>query len=82
MIIPIARITVEDVLPMNRNKPPLAAFCAALVNWSVDISDNSWATSRNSRQARVAEDYYYSPPFQVGSRASRRRLPIAYHVWS
>jgi hypothetical protein len=56
-MMPMARIAVEEVLPMNRNKPPLPAFCAALINWSVDISDNSWATSRNSRQARVAEDY-------------------------
>ena len=72
MIMPIARITVEDALPMNRNKPPLAAFCAALVNWSVDISDNSWATSRNSRQARVAEDYYYSLLFRVDRALSRR----------
>lgn len=42
MIIPIARIAVEDVLPMNRNKLPLAAFCATFVNWSVDITDSSW----------------------------------------
>jgi hypothetical protein len=33
-MMPMARIAVEDVLPMNRNKPPLAAFCAALANWS------------------------------------------------
>jgi hypothetical protein len=61
-------------LPMNRNKPPLAAFWAALVNWSVDITDNPCATSRNSDQTRVAEAYYYSLLSRVGYQALSRRL--------
>jgi hypothetical protein len=41
-IAPTAKITVEDVLPMNGNSPPWAAFWATLVNSSEDMAVNSW----------------------------------------
>ena len=62
MMTPTARITVELVLPMNRYRPPLAAFVATLVNSSVDIVANSSvpAGTRQLSRSRVGEGAYYS----------------------